>query len=114
MQRLDHHFIDGRWVTSRGTRWLPVHDPYREQLIAEVTAGDPADVDDAVAAARRALPAWQALSGAQRGDYLDAFADALTQRRETLIRLSSTNNGKVLAEAGIDLDDAIACYRYWG
>ncbi|MDR5907385.1 aldehyde dehydrogenase family protein [Franzmannia qiaohouensis] len=113
MQRLDHHYIDGRWVASRGTRWLPVFDPFREQLIAEVTAGDPADVDDAVAAARRALPAWQALSGAERGGYLDAFADALTQRREALVRLSCTNNGKVLAEAEIDLDDAIACYRYY-
>ncbi|MBD3897796.1 aldehyde dehydrogenase family protein [Halomonas sp. ML-15] len=113
MQRLDQHYIDGRWVASRGTRWLPVSDPYREQVIAEVTAGDPADVDDAVAAARRALPAWQALSGAQRGAYLDGFADALTRRREELIRLSCTNNGKVLAEAGIDLDDAIACYRYY-
>lgn len=113
MQRLDHQFIDNQWVPTRGSRRLSVTNPYTEETIAEVTAGDPADVDAAVAAARRALPAWSALSGAERAHYLDGFAEALTRHRDELVRLSSTNNGKVLAEAGIDLDDAIACYRYY-
>ncbi|WP_104203492.1 aldehyde dehydrogenase family protein [Billgrantia saliphila] len=113
MQQLDHQFIDNRWVPSAGQRRLPVTNPYSEEVIAEVTVGDPADVDSAVAAARRALPAWRARSGAERAAYLEGFAEALTRRRDELIRLSSTNNGKVLAEAGIDLDDAIACYRYY-
>ncbi|MCE8051016.1 aldehyde dehydrogenase family protein [Halomonas daqingensis] len=113
MQQLDHQFIDNRWTPSRGERCLPVMNPYREEAIAEVCAGHPDDVDDAVAAAQRALPAWRALGGAERAHYLERFADALARRRDELIRLSSTNNGKVLAEAGIDLDDAIACYRYY-
>lgn len=113
MQQLDQQFIDNRWTPSRGERCLPVMDPYREVVIAEVSAGHPDDVDDAVAAAQRALPAWRALSGVERADYLERFADALARRRDELVRLSSSNNGKVLAEAGIDLDDAIACYRYY-
>jgi len=113
MQQLDKQFIDNRWVASHGSRRLAVVNPYTEQTLAEVTAGDSADVDDAVAAARRALPAWRALSGTERARYLDGFAEVLTRRREELVRLSSTNNGKALAEAGIDLDDAIDCYRYY-
>ncbi|MCL7940108.1 aldehyde dehydrogenase family protein [Halomonas sp. ATCH28] len=113
MQQLTRQFIDNRWVESAGKRRLPVTDPYRQETIAELTAGDAADVDAAVAAARRALPAWQSLSGERRGAYLAAFADALEARRDALIHLSSRNNGKALAEAGIDLDDAIACYRYY-
>ena len=113
MPCLDQQFINNQWVASHGQRRLAVTDPFREAVIAEVTAGDPADVDVAVAAARRALPAWRRLSGTRRADYLDGFADALTNRREALIRLSSTNNGKAMAEAAIDLDDAIACYRYY-
>ncbi|WP_355662063.1 aldehyde dehydrogenase family protein [Halomonas salifodinae] len=113
MHTLTQQFIDNRWVASRGERRLPVVNPTTEAVIAEVTAGHPDDVDAAVAAARRALPAWQARSGAERAVYLEGFAAALTRRRETLMRLSSTHNGKVLAEAGIDLDDAIACYRYY-
>ncbi|EPC03452.1 betaine-aldehyde dehydrogenase [Litchfieldella anticariensis FP35 = DSM 16096] len=113
MQRLDQQFIDNQWVRSRGSRLLPVINPYTEEIIAEVTAGDTADVEAAVEAARRALPAWRTMSGAERAGYLDGFAEVLTRRRDELMRLSSTNNGKVLAEAGIDLDDAIACYRYY-
>ncbi|MDR5901612.1 aldehyde dehydrogenase family protein [Halomonas icarae] len=113
MTRLDQQFIDNRWVTSRAHRWLPVTNPYSEAQIAEVTAGHPADVDAAVDAARRALPAWRALPGAQHADYLEAIASALSLRREALILASVTNNGKVRGEAAIDLDDAIACYRYY-
>ncbi|ATJ84349.1 aldehyde dehydrogenase family protein [Halomonas beimenensis] len=113
MQRLTEQFIDNHWLPSRGKRSLAVTDPYRQKQIAEVTAGDPDVEEAAVAAARRALPAWQALGGERRAAYLEAFAEALAERREALMRLSATNNGKALAEAGIDLDDAIACYRYY-
>ena len=113
MQQLIQQFIDNQWVESRGQRRLSVMDPYRQTQIAELTAGDSADVEAAVQAARAALPGWQALVGVRRGAYLAAFADALEARRERLVRCSSTNNGKALAEAAIDLDDAIACYRYY-
>lgn len=113
MTLLDHQFIANQWVPSASNRQMPVVNPYLEATIAEVTTGDPRDVEAAVAAARRALPAWQGLSGAERGEYLERFAAGMTQRRDELAQLSSTNNGKVLAEAYIDLDDAIACYRYY-
>ncbi|MCP1313447.1 MULTISPECIES: aldehyde dehydrogenase family protein [unclassified Halomonas] len=113
MKTLDQQFIGNRWVATKATRTLDVMNPYREEVIARVTAGDSADVDAAVAAARAAQPGWQALGGEARAQYLDGFAQALTARREALIELSATNNGKPLLEAGIDLDDAIACYRYY-
>ncbi|SEM17349.1 aldehyde dehydrogenase family protein [Halomonas caseinilytica] len=113
MSTLTHHFIDNAWVASRATRCLNVIDPYRETPIAEVTAGDPADVDDAVAAARRALPGWRELSSKRRGAFIDAIAEALEARRAALVELSSRNNGKPRAEADQDLVDAIACYRYY-
>lgn len=113
MQTLDQQFINNQWVASAGTRLLDVMNPYREERIARVTGGDAADVDAAVAAARQAQPEWQALGGTARGEYLTRLAEALQARREALMQLSATNNGKPLAEAGIDLDDAIACYRYY-
>ncbi|MCE8020523.1 aldehyde dehydrogenase family protein [Halomonas sp. MCCC 1A11036] len=106
-------FIDNQWVASASERRLPVINPYTEALITEVTAGHPRDVDAAVDAAQRALPAWQGLSGAERGKCLERFAKVLARRRDELARFSAANNGKVLAEAYLDLDDAIACYRYY-
>lgn len=113
MQLLKQQFINNQWVASKGTRLLDVMNPYREERIAQVTAGDEADVDAAVHAAQQAQPAWQSLGGAARAKYLEGFADALEARRASLITLSATNNGKPLEEAGIDLEDAIACYRYY-
>ena len=110
---VDHQFINNQWVPSAGTRLLDVMNPFREERIAQVTAGDAADVDAAVKAARQAQPAWQALGGNARAKYLEGVADTLEARRDSIITLSATNNGKPLAEAGIDLDDAIACYRYY-
>lgn len=110
---LDKQFINNQWVPSNGTRLLDVMNPYREERIAQLTAGDAADVDVAVQAAQQAQPEWQALGGAARAKYLEGFADALEARRDTITTLSATNNGKPLAEAEIDLADAIACYRYY-
>ncbi|MDN3526292.1 aldehyde dehydrogenase family protein [Halomonas sabkhae] len=113
MSTLTRHFIDNAWVESRATRCLDVLDPYRQTRIATVTAGDPADVNDAVAAARRALAGWRDLPGERRGRFIDAIADALEARRASLVELSSRNNGKPLTEADQDLADAIDCYRYY-
>lgn len=113
MEYINHQFIANRWIETTGERRLDVMDPYHEQRLAEVTAGHADDVDAAVAAARRALPGWRDLGGVARADFIDAFADGLESRKHTLIELSSTNNGKIRAEAAIDLDDAIACYRYY-
>lgn len=113
MPYINQHFIDNQWVDSHGERRLEVVDPWHEQRLAQVTAGSADDVDAAVAAARRALPGWRALGGTHRASMLDAFANGLETRRDALIELSSTNNGKIRVEAAIDLDDAIACYRYY-
>lgn len=113
MQSLLQQFIGNKWQPSHGERQLAVINPYTEERIAEVTAGHPADVEAAVQAARRALPDWSQKSGAERAGYLEKIADGLSRRRAELSRLSSINNGKILEEAQLDLDDAIACYRYY-
>ncbi len=113
MQRLLQQFIGNRWQPSHGERQLVVINPYTEERIAEITAGHPADVEAAVQSARHALADWSQKNGAERASYLEKIADGLSRRREELSRLSSINNGKILEEARLDLDDAIACYRYY-
>lgn len=106
-------FIDGQWRASDGGRDLDVVDPYRETVIAKLPAGNARDVDAAVRAAREALPAWRRLSGEARGRYLEGLADGLAERHAALCQTVSLNGGKPLAESQLDVDDAIACYRYY-
>ena len=60
--------IDGKWVDARSGKTFSVEDPATEEVIAHVPAGDKADIDLAVAAARRAFETgpWSRISPAAR------------------------------------------------
>jgi betaine-aldehyde dehydrogenase len=107
------HYIDGRWVEGQGSDCIVVHNPSDGQPFAELMAASSAQVDQAVAAARRALTSWKTVSAAERATYLRGFAEQLGQRRDDLIALQMRNNGKPRHEAEIDLDDAIATFAYY-
>jgi betaine-aldehyde dehydrogenase len=109
----DKLFIDGRWCDPVVPATLPVINPATEEKIADVAAGGIEDVERAVGAARRAFATWRKTSGAQRAAYLRAIARVIERRAEELAVLSSRNNGKPLAEARVDLSDAIATYDYY-
>jgi len=107
------HYIAGRWVEGQGSDCISVTDPALGLPFAELMAASVAQVDQAVAAAREALPAWKHTSASDRAAYLRGFAEQLGQRREALIALQMRNNGKPRHEAEIDLDDAIATFSYY-
>ncbi|UDF32267.1 UNVERIFIED_ORG: aldehyde dehydrogenase family protein (plasmid) [Roseateles sp. XES5] len=106
-------FIDRRWQDPMEPGRIPVFDPFRGTAYHEVSAGGPADVDKAVAAAKAAFPAWRDAGGRERARYLGAIAERLRDRAEELARLSSRNNGKPIAEARIDMADAAASFAYY-
>lgn len=76
--------IGDRMVEPEGERW-DVYNPATEQVIATVGGATPAQVDDAVAAARKAFPAWAALSGEERSRHLHRFADVLEAAADRLL-----------------------------
>jgi betaine-aldehyde dehydrogenase len=110
---LDRLFIDGEWQLPAESRFIDVYDPFRETAYHAVAAGRSVDVERAVAAAKRALPAWRDMGGKARAFYLAAIASRLRERAEELARISSTNNGKPLYEARIDVNDAATSFEYY-
>lgn len=107
------HYIDGHWLEGAGADCITVHDPALGQPFAELRAASVKQVDQAVAAARQALPGWKSVSAGERALYLRGFAEQLGQRREALITLQMQNNGKPRHEAEVDLDDAVATFTYY-
>jgi betaine-aldehyde dehydrogenase len=107
------HYINGLWLAGEGEDVLTVCDPALGQPFAELIAASSAQVDQAVSAARAALPAWKTTPVGERAATLRGFAEQLTQRREQLIALQMRNNGKPRNEAEVDLDDAIATFSYY-
>lgn len=77
-------FIDGAWQTPSGQGFAEVINPATEQVAGCVPLGNEADVERAVAAARKAFPAWSATSSGVRASYIRALAEQLAARAEDM------------------------------
>lgn len=106
-------FIDGVWHSASSDNNLPVFNPSTGEQIASVASASAADVDRAVQAARRALPAWSQRPASERAGYLRAFATEIEARSQALIELQMCNSGKPRHEAELDISDAIATFAYY-
>lgn len=92
---------------------FPTINPATGDVICQVQEGDKADVDAAVAAAKAALPAWQKVSGAERGKVLWKLADIMESKLEFLSDLEALDNGLKKALANGFVSMAISCLRYY-
>jgi phenylacetaldehyde dehydrogenase len=108
--------IDGAWVAPLAGGTIAVFDPATEEQIASVAAAEAADVDLAVAAARRAFEGrtWRGLSGATRAKLLWRLADLLIENADELAELETYDNGKPMHDTrAVDLPVASELLRYF-
>jgi aldehyde dehydrogenase (NAD+) len=89
----DRMYIGGQWVAADRAETLPVVNPYTEQEIARIPAGDSADVDRAVTAATQAFPGWAATPVDERIEMLDAVAARLSDRGDELAAIITSEVG---------------------
>lgn len=73
-------YIDGRWVDPASPRILSVENPATEEVCGRISLGSAADVDLAVAAARRAFAPWSRTGRQERIDLLQAIASEYEKR----------------------------------
>lgn len=91
------HWINGE--RTSGDRPAESTNPSdTREVVARTPDGSAADVDDAVAAAKAAFPGWADASPEVRSDILDRAGSLLMERRESVGRLLSREEGKTLAE----------------
>jgi phenylacetaldehyde dehydrogenase len=109
-------FIDGQWAPARSGETFAVLDPSTGRRIAEVAAGDAADVDGAVKAARKALRSgpWPRLTHTERGRLLLKLADAVERNADEIALLESLDGGNPLhSTRNVDVATAIDNLRYF-
>ena len=93
-------FINGEFVDPVDGHAFKTVSPATEEVLAEVTEAGQADVDRAVAAARRAYDkVWSKLPARERGKYLFRIARILQERARELAVLESLDNGKPIRES---------------
>ena len=88
------HFIGGVRVAS--TETYTNTSPIDGTFLGEISRGGPTEVEQAVAAARAAFPAWAALGPRGRGALLHKLADLVEENNETLSQLETMDNGSLL------------------
>jgi phenylacetaldehyde dehydrogenase len=107
--------IDGKLVQAASGKTFEVYNPATGSVIANVPEAEKADVDLAVAAARRAFDdgVWAKLGPSGRGKMLWKLADLIERDLEELAEIESIDNGKPYAVARVaDLPLTVDIFRY--
>jgi acyl-CoA reductase-like NAD-dependent aldehyde dehydrogenase len=113
--RLTQLFIDGEFSDAAAGGSFDVHNPATGALLARVAEGTEADVDRAVAAARRAADGpWGAMDAFERLRLLRRAAELLRERSDELALIESLDSGKPLTETRSYADIAAECLEFFG
>ncbi|TVR19066.1 MAG: aldehyde dehydrogenase family protein [Anaerolineaceae bacterium] len=114
MSKTTHHYIGGEWRPSISGGTFKSYNPATEELVAIAAEGTAEDVSAAVSAAKAAYNDWRLLPAPRRGEILYRAAEILTERKEAISRLMTSEMGKVLSEARGDVQEAIDMAYYMG
>ncbi|TKY82355.1 CoA-acylating methylmalonate-semialdehyde dehydrogenase [Pectobacterium polonicum] len=93
------NFIQGAIASSNSQRYAAVYNPATGEQIRQVVMSDKAEVEQAIASAAAAFPAWSKHSPLRRARVLFRFKALLEERMDTLARLISQEHGKIYSDA---------------
>ena len=108
-------FIDGQWVDAESGKTFTTPNPATGQTLAEVAEADKADIDKAVAAARRAYEGkWSKMSARDRGRLMYKLAQLIEEKSAELAALETADNGKPIRESQyVDLPQVVENFEYF-
>jgi phenylacetaldehyde dehydrogenase len=106
--------IGGDRVTATDGETLEVIDPATGRVFATVPAGGTSDIDNAVRAAREALPAWREIPPAQRAELMWNLGTRVAQLAEEFATIEAMDNGKTVTDAlAVDVALCSEIFRYY-
>ncbi|MEZ5530711.1 MAG: CoA-acylating methylmalonate-semialdehyde dehydrogenase [Porticoccaceae bacterium] len=105
------HWINGTAVNGTGER-QPVYNPATGEVVAQVSLADKATVEQAIAAAEAAFPAWRDTPPSKRAQVMFRFKALLEQHSERIVAAITQQHGKVLHDAAGELARGIEVVDY--
>jgi aldehyde dehydrogenase (NAD+) len=106
------NFIGGEWVDAVSGETFESRSPATGEVIGAFPKSAAEDVDRAVKAAQAAYEEWRLVPAPRRGEILMHFAQILEREKDALTDLMTREMGKVKAEAGGDVQEAIDMTYY--
>jgi succinate-semialdehyde dehydrogenase / glutarate-semialdehyde dehydrogenase len=107
-------YVAGRWVDSDDGATFEVSDPATGETIATVPRMGAAETRRAIEAAQDALPGWRAMLARDRARILRRWADSMLEHQEELATLLTSEQGKPLAEARVEIAYAASFFEWFG
>lgn len=101
------NYMGGAWIPASGSRTLDVHNPATGEVLARVPLSAAEDIDRAVTVADQALPIWRSVPAVQRARSLARFTHLVERNFEELARTITTEQGKTLDEARVEVRRAL-------
>ena len=109
-----NHWIDGATAEPSDAIYLDNVNPMTGGPGPSVAAGSRADVDAAVAAAKRSADGWRRFNAAERGRLMMGLAAKMRENRETLAEMERADTGKPMPMAYAEVDGSIAYFEFYG
>jgi len=106
-------YVNGGFTTGHSEGGIDVLDPATEEVVESVPRGTPADIDDAVSAARAAFPAWRAHTANDRAALLHEIAAKLRAHEHALVELLTREQGKPRSENTEELEWSANTFDYY-
>ena len=108
-----HNYIGGEWVKSSSGEWFDNVNPAdTSDVIGRFPLSNTDDVNAAVEAAKDAATRWRRTPAPKRAEILFTLGEILRDNKEDFTRQMTREMGKVLKEAGGDVQEAIDCTYY--
>lgn len=93
------NYIDGKWVKSSSAKLIKVINPATGELLSQTPCSSADEFRSAVAAAKKAFPAWRATPPVVRARYFFKLKQLLEENFEDMARILTMENGKTVFEA---------------
>jgi len=106
-------FIDGETVPSITDEQFETVNPATGEVFARVARAREEDVDNAISAAKNALPEWRSMAPEERGRLLSDLAELIRERQESLAQLETKDNGKPISHAQADVETCARYFEYY-
>ncbi|MFP5597648.1 aldehyde dehydrogenase [Kluyvera sp. 142486] len=96
-------YIDGQFVTWQGDSWIDVINPATEACLSRIPDGDAEHAKQAIDAAERAQPAWEALPAIERAGWLRKIAAGIRERAAEISQMIVAEGGKIQQLAEVEV-----------
>ncbi|XP_067619272.1 aldehyde dehydrogenase, mitochondrial [Eurosta solidaginis] len=109
-------FINNEFVDAVSGKQFPTINPATGKVIVEVAEGDKADVDLAVAAAKKAFhkeSEWRTMGPQKRTDLINKLCSLMERDTNLMASIETQDNGKPFADALVDVDYSISTLKYY-